>query len=214
MNAIDSVPDQLESVKFKFDVCQRVAGSAVFEMQNSKAVCSIKGPFPRTGFTKEQSHPEMLKINIQIPTYSNTDTDVAQLHYFVKHTFESIIVADKYDSMFLEIDVIVLEGDDYLRSVVLNVVSLALVHANVSMRDLVFSATEKVNFEREGQMEKCAITLAFTSANLLVLQYWVDGKIPVHELTKTDIIVRTIRKAEPLVERLRLAVRSKVFVEQ
>lgn len=138
----------LRAVYMKPGVVSRAVGSAYFEANNTKIICSVYGPRPsqrRMEFSDEGT----IQCDVKFAPFSRAGSrptdgqsvEEKELSLSVLRAIEASIMKDKFPKSVLDVYVVVIAACGSVTAACINCAALALVDAGIELFDIVAAAS-------------------------------------------------------------------------
>lgn len=183
-NSKDVTSSQIASpVKLELGIVHNVSGSAYLNVGGSKIICSVHGPYARASSGGVFSSTGQLECDLKYASSASVSEKTATVQaQTVVDALQSSICLDKYAKMTVSIAIVVLESEGCELSHSICCASLALLHAGIEMRDLVYASTVAmlpdgtmvVDPSRQQSAAGSSVTVATSPSD--ITQVYFEGK--------------------------------------
>lgn len=196
-------PHELRAVTCRLGVFDQADGSAYFEVGNTRVLAAVYGPHEVRSGSKNKQHHERAVINCQYSqaVFSTStrkqrprgDYRSLEITNCVKEVVETAVLTTTYPHSQIDIFLEVLQADGGVLSACINAASLALIHAGITLKDVVVAASagiiaEKpivdVNYTEEGVSSSPVFTIAMLAKTKEILALESTGRLNMDSLVE------------------------------
>ncbi|CAN6726226.1 unnamed protein product [Malus baccata var. baccata] len=142
-------PMEMRQIRGEIGVVDKVDGSAVFEMGNTKVIAAVYGPREVQNRSQQMNDRALVRCEYTMANFSTGDRmrkpkgdrRSTEISLVIRQTMEACIMTHLMPRTQIDIFVQVLQADGGTRSACINAATLALSDAGIPMRDLVTSCS-------------------------------------------------------------------------